>query len=375
MSNTIIAGGGGSDFLTLRQVSAGGDQAAIGGALAEAARQTYGWRPAPADRRKELARRRWFQLNWPQHHERMRGAATALGLDFDAADYYVDGLSPVPGGSACSATHVPPNQTEEGRGLLARNYDFFTTSQSELFAMMTGAPVPPSAEPPMASRPTLVHSRPVDGPATLVLTMDTLDGCMDGINEHGLAVVLLIADAENATAPVDEGPQVGVNSVQLPRFLLDTCRTAEEARAALLHAKQYDMGTPLHYLVADASGDAFVWERGPGGNEHITDGDGALCVTNHLLHRHPGAENLPEDNVETLFTFQRYQQLAKSTGTTMSADSLRAALADIGFDASSPTDYPVRTLWRTVFDLGAGTMSAKFYLADGRYTEELVFSV
>ncbi|MGO1056361.1 C45 family autoproteolytic acyltransferase/hydolase [Crossiella sp. CA198] len=374
MAQQIVAGGGAADFPTVRLVSAEGDQQAIGRTLAEAARETYGWRPIPADRRKARARRRWFERNWPQHHERMRGAAAALGLDFTADEFYVDSLFPLPAGSACSATYLPPGLTEEGRGLLGRNYDFFTTSQSELFALMTGAQPPATAEVPMASRPTLVHSRPTDGPATLVLTMDTLDGCMDGINEHGLAVVLLIADAENASPPVDEGPQVGVSSVQLPRFLLDTCRNAEEARAALLDAKQYDMGTPLHYLVADAGGDSFVWER-VSGNEHITDGDGALCVTNHLLHRHPDATNLPADNAETLLTYQRYQQLAKSTDATMSADSLRAALAEIGFDADSPTDYPVRTLWRTVFDLGARTMSTRFYLDDLRQSAELSYSV
>ncbi|GAA2823983.1 C45 family peptidase [Crossiella cryophila] len=375
MGQQIVAGGGAADFATVRLLSAEGDQHAIGRTLAEAARQTYGWRPIPADRRKARARRRWFERNWPQHHERMRGAASLLGLDFTADEYYVDCLYPLPAGSACSASTVPPGLTEEGRGLLGRNYDFFTTTRNELFAMMTGAPPPAERGEPWAGRPTIVHSRPTDGPATLVLTMDTLDGCMDGINEHGLAVVLLIADAENTNPPTDETPQVGLASVQLPRFLLDTCASAEQARAALLDVKQYDQGSPLHYLIADASGDSFVWERGPGGDEHITDGQGALCVTNHLLHRHPDAANLPPDNPETMLSYQRYQRLAKSTGATMSGPALREALDEIGFDADSPTDYPVRTLWRTVFDLGARTMSTRFYLDDQRQSAELTYSV
>lgn len=375
MGQSIVAGGGERDFVTLRQVNVQGDQVTIGRGLAEAAQTAHGWRPQPADRRRARARRRWFERNWPQHHDRMRGTAEFLGLDFEADEYFVDGLSVLPEWAACSATAVPPGQTEEGRALLARNYDFFTVGKRELYGMMSGNPVPGNGEPPMASRPTLIHSRPDNGPATLVLTMDELDGCMDGLNEHGLGVVLLFADAETASAPdMHAGPQVGLSSVQLPRFVLDTCATAAEAREALLEVKQYDLGTPLHYLIADASGDAFVWERGAGGDEHITDAEGALCVTNHLLHRHHRAATLPEDTPDTMLTFQRYQHMAKRTQGTMSAPALKSALDEIGFNTLA-TEYPIRTIWRSVLDLGNRTLSAQFRLAEDRRTEELQFAV
>ena len=32
---------------------------------------------------------------------------------------------------------------------------------------------------------------------------------MEGVNEHGLAVMLLLADVESAGAPIEAGPQVG----------------------------------------------------------------------------------------------------------------------------------------------------------------------
>jgi hypothetical protein len=70
-------------------------------------------------------------------------------------------------------------------------------------------------------------------------------------------VALVIADAESAGASAVAGPQVGLSSTQLPRFVLDTCATAAAAAEALLDAKQHDLGLPLHYLVADPSGDAF----------------------------------------------------------------------------------------------------------------------
>jgi hypothetical protein len=233
----------------------------------------------------------------------------------------------------------------------------------------------------MASRPYVITSRPDDGPATTVLTMDTLDGCTEGVNEHGLAVALLLADVESVGVPVEAGPQVGLNPMQLPRFVLDTCATAEDARRALLHAKQYDLGAPLHYLIADATGDAFVWERGHGGVEHVVDaGDGPLCVTNHPLHRHPDPGDLPPDTDETMRTYERATALTKRTrGVEMSADDLRDAVDSVGFDAAAAGAMPLRTLWRTVLDVTDRTISTRFYLgddADGRprYSQEAVFA-
>jgi hypothetical protein len=379
---TKIVAGGSTDFMTVQHVTASGSQADIGRALALEAQRTYGWTPEPADPVKARARRAWFARHWPQHLARMRGAAEALGLDPDTDEVYLDGAGGIPLGSACSASFYPPAATVDGRGVLGRNYDFFTTSANELFAMLAGQDAPPNGEMPMSARPYVITSLPSDGPATTVLTMNELDGCMEGINEHGLAVVLNLADVENTSAPVDSGPQVGVSSGQLPRFLLDTCRTAEEAKTALLDAKQYDFGVALHYLVADPSGAAFVWERGPGGDEHVVETDGgALCMTNHPLRRHVDPAALPDDTPETMLTYRRYRTLSeRSAGGGLSAARMREALDAVRIDARSDTPYPVRTLWRTVLDLGRRTMATHFYLGGApddapRYSPELEFPI
>jgi hypothetical protein len=377
---TEIVAGGSADFMTVRHVVASAGQADIGHALAVEAQRTYGWTPAPADPVKARARRAWFARHWPQHLARMRGAAQALGLDPDTDEVYLDGAGGIPLGSACSASYYPPAVTADGGGVLGRNYDFFTTSATELFAMLAGSEAAPGDEMPLSARPYVITSVPADWWATTVLTMNELDGCMEGINEHGLAVALLLADAENGGAPIDAGPQVGLGSAQLLRFLLDTCANAAEAVEALYAAKQYDLGAPLHYLVADAGGDAFVWERGPGGDEHVVRAvDGALCVTNHLLHRNRAS--LPEDTVETMLTYQRYRTIAdRSAGTGLSAARMREALDAVRVDAATDTPYPVRTLWRTVFDLDRRTMATHFYLGDApdgapRYSPELEFPI
>jgi hypothetical protein len=379
---TEIIAGESADFMTVSHVVASGSQVEIGRALAEQARRVYDWTPAPADPVKARARRAWFARHWPQHLARMRGAADVLGVDLEADEVHLDGLTGLPGGSACSASYYPPAATADGRAVLGRNYDFFTTSATALFALMSGTPVPAGDEPAMSARPHVLTSVPDDGPATTLITMNELDSCMEGINEHGLAVALLIADAESVSEPVDAGPQVGLASGQLPRFLLDTCASAAEALDALLGAKQYDLGAPLHYLVADASGDAFVWERGPGGDEHAVRSDaGALCVTNHPVYRHSDPADLPADNVETLLTYQRYRTLsARSAGAGLSGERMREALDAVRCDASTEVPYPIRTLWRTVFDLDRTTMSTHFYLGDApdgapRYSPELEFAV
>lgn len=370
--------GGPDDFLTVHHLRLSGNQAEIGRALAEEARRRYAWAPSPIDPTLGKARHRWFERNWPQHLARARGAADLAGVELADGDRIVDALSgEVQGG--CSASWSPPATTAERHGLIGRNYDFFTIGKHQLFAQLAGEEGP-AVERPMASRPSVVTVLPDDGIANTFITMDELDSAMEGVNEYGVGVALLIADAENTGAPEEDGPQVGIASGQLPRFVLDTCRSAQEAREALLDAKHYDLGIPLHYLIADSSGDAFVWERSPGGAEHVTDaGDGPMCVTNHLLHRHPDPGNLPEDNAETMATYERAATLTKRIeGATMSGAAVREALREVSFDDVRAGKYPIRTVWSSVLDVTAKTVSTRFYLGDTedgerRYSDEVTF--
>ncbi|GAA5001214.1 C45 family peptidase [Actinopolymorpha pittospori] len=371
--------GGPDAFMTVDHLSVHGSQAEIGRTLAQEAMDRYGWRPTPADPVMSRARRAWFERNWPQHHARMTGAAEAAGVDPRNDAVHLDGLTGVPDGSACSATWSAPSATAEGHALVGRNYDFFTVGWQQLFALLAGEDSP-AQEPPAASRPYVINSRPDDGFATTLITMNDLDGCMEGINEHGLAVMLLLADVESAGAPVDAGPQVGLSSLQLPRFVLDTCTDVEQAKQALLGAKQYDLGVPLHYLIADRNGRAFVWEHSRGGVDHVIEADGeALCVTNHMLHPPTDPANPPRDNAETMLTYQRHEHLREQAKAgPMSATRLREALDDVRFDARQAGALPMRTLWRTVFDLDELTMATHFYLGDAPdgglvYSPELTF--
>ena len=102
-----------------------------------------------------------------------------------------------------------------------------------------------------------------------------------------LTVVLLADDETSGLRPTGGAQQAGVDELQLGRLVLDRCATVDEAKAVLYETKQYDRMVPCHYLIADANGDAFVWERDTHNIEHVVDaGTGVFCVTNYLLHRY-----------------------------------------------------------------------------------------
>ena len=166
-----------------------------------------------------------------------------------------------------------------GHPTLSRNYDFPTGTLTEIL----GGEAQPG-ELPMTARPYVVETRPTDGgPACLFLcAYELLGGCIDGVNEEGL-VVALLADDETTDRDPTLAPAVGLNEIQLLRYVLETCAGTAEAREALLAAKQHYMFLPCHFLVADASGDSFVWER-TANAEHLVEGRGDVQVaTNHLL--------------------------------------------------------------------------------------------
>lgn len=359
MTTITQVAGSAHDFQLVRHLTIAGSQFDLGRALAEEARERLGWAPQPTDPALNRARLTWFERNWPQHRARIDGIADVFGAD--PQEMTLDILYGVPMG--CSALWVPPSAAGDGHGRIGRNYDFFTMTTSEI---MGGEPLP--GELPMAARPYVITSRPDDGLASTVITMSDLDGCMDGVNEAGLAVALLIADVENVEPPQETGPQVGVNSLQLPRFLLDTCESVAQAKRALLGAEQYDHGMPLHYIVADAHGDAFVWESG----RVFEVGDAPLCVTNHLLGSHPDPMDLPQDTEMTMDTYGRLRSLyERSKGATMSADDIRNALKAV----AAGQDKHWRTTWSTLFDTRDRTLSTRFYLGDkAGYSEELLFT-
>ena len=160
----------------------------------------------------------------------------------------------------------------------------------------------------------------------------------------------------------------------MPRFLLDRCRTAAQAREALHEAKHYTRYSSCHFLVADAQGDAFVWEREGDNVEHIIDAEAApLIITNHLLSRDAATAK-----GETGGTHVRHQLLSQQLAHgDVNATRLHAALDSVRaetMDASGSSTPAAVTLWRTEYDLAKSMMTVRFLLGTedgGRYSTPL----
>jgi hypothetical protein len=154
---------------------------------------------------------------------------------------------------------------------------------------------------------------------------------------------------------------VGLNEIQLLRFVLETCATTEEARDALLSAKQHWMFLACHYLVADVSGDSFVWER-TANREHVVKGGGAVqVVTNHPLHGRTLGDLPAEDGPSATYARARRLTAAVAGGTDLTPEEIKVAHACVHReDPASPS----RTLWHGLYDAVDRSLEVSFYLGD-----------
>ncbi|HEX3147801.1 MAG TPA: C45 family peptidase [Gemmataceae bacterium] len=363
----IIAGGP-KDFLEVRHLVVSGTNEEIGRALATLAKERHGVTPeASSDRLRNRAQRRYFEKNYPILHDRMRGVAAACGkrLNDDAWNVsslpYLLGLPP-----GCSVVYYPPEVTADGKGVVSRNYDFGTGTLLDAR--------PKAGELPVNSRPYLIELHPDRGHASLALcAFDLLSGVLDGINSEGLTVTMLSDDELQPKYPNDPALDggVGLDECQVLRFLLDTCANVEEAKEALLLAKQYYSFVPNHYLIADRHGKSFVWEYSHAHNrEYIVEHPGKpLISTNFRLHQHLDGMSPPSAK-QAKGVCARYcalaEQIAAEPGK-LTLDFIKKThrAADITIPAAVfGGKPPIRTLWHALYFPEQRKMRVSFYLGD-----------
>ncbi|CAM4165052.1 C45 family autoproteolytic acyltransferase/hydolase [Lacicoccus alkaliphilus] len=167
------------------------------------------------------------------------------------------------------------------------------------------------------------------GPASRVT------GRMDGMNEHGLVAGY---NFMNRKTPFD-----GFTCFIISRFILETCRTAEEARVLLANIPHRG---GFSYIVQDKGNDSFIAETSP---RNVVFRDSAIC-TNHY-------EEMPGEN-------RRYMK-----------DSLERQ--DILTDITSPTKESLKTLFTDEekglyvdnYKSWSGTIHTSYYDKDDLTTE------
>jgi hypothetical protein len=360
-----VVAGGPKDFLEVRHLVLQGTNEEIGQALATIASKRFKVGPTPSsDPFRTRVQRRYLEKNYPILLDRMRGVAAAYGHKIDDDAWNFAWLDTGQLRAGCSVVYYPPAMTSTGGGIVSRNYDFTTGT-------FRGAQ-PPVGELPCTARPCVVEMYPDRGYASLALySYDLLSGVLDGVNSQGLTVALLADDElmnKYRMEPAGDSG-VGLGVLQVLRFLLDTCASVEQAKEALLLTKQYYEIVPVHYLIADRHGHAFVWEYSQAHNrEYFVENPGkALVTTNFSLHRYlegthpPSAEKVKEVCPRYCALLEKIAaQPGKLTPEIIKEAHKPVDATRAGF-AGRP---PHRTLWHALYFPEQRKVQISFYLRD-----------
>ena len=362
----IIAGGPDA-ALEVRHLVLEGSNEEIGRALAEIAKERYGVALRPRAPLEVRAQRDFLGRNDPILLERMRGVAAAFGksVDDDGWDFTQLGFTELRAG--CSIAHLPPSATADGKSVVSRDYDFTTGALSFGF-------LPPGMLHPTA-RPYLVELHPDEGYASIAMVAyDLLSGVLDGMNSEGLTVTMAMDDtlfSHGKTEPTI-APAVGLGELQTSRLLLDTCATVEDAKRTLMATKQYYQYVPVHYLIADRHGDAFVWEYSESHNkEYVIDGaNEPLVMTNFTMHTQLEGGKAPSAE-KARATCKRYAYLREKLATgDLDDDAIRGFHQNVDAQmsqAADPSRPPERTFWHAFYHPEDRLVRLSFYLGEEPY--------
>ena len=361
-----VVAGGPDDFMEVRHIVLRGSNFAIGRKLAELAYSKHRAGPLPyPDREANAAQLSYFEEKYPVYVERMRGVAALMGKDLHDSAWNFSTLLYGVSLTGCSAVFYPAATMEDSLAVLSRNFDFTTGTFS--------GRKPEEGGQPACARPYIIEMYPDGGyPSLYTCTFDLLSGVMDGINSEGLTVAILSDNdviVECGTKPF-AGFRPGFNESQVLRYLLDTCANTDEAKAALRGAALYYNTAPYHYIVADRTGDAFIWENSPDTDQgHAIDGDGSpLVTTNFLLHRYPNPDSLPEED-HPLGWFNRYREIKRRIaehGGRFDTAFVRETNACVSMVyAPAPEEaVPTRTLWHALYYPEGKLARLDFYLGE-----------
>lgn len=365
----VIAGGP-DKSLEVRHLVLRGTNEQIGRALTEIAKERYGVKlERTNDPDRVRAMRKFLERNYPILLDRMRGVAAAFGKSVDDDQYDFAALSFTELKAGCSIAHLPPASTTNGKSVVSRDYDFTTGDLS--YGFLRPGMLHPTA------RPYLLELHPDKGYASIAMyAYDFLSGVIDGMNSEGLTVTMAM-DAEILKKEIEptREPAVGLGELQTMRMLLDTCANVEEAKEALMATKQYYQYVPVHYLIADRHGNAFVWEYSQSHNkEYILENPGqVLVMTNFTIHDHLENGKVPSPAAARPVC-KRYAYLAEKLATGKFDDkTIREFHQTCDAQAShevDPSQPPERTFWHAFYYPEDRRVRVSYYLGDEPYPGE-----
>jgi predicted choloylglycine hydrolase len=353
-SHTVA--GGADDFLQVQHYRLRGSNREIGREIAKIAKSLGVEIPSPPDHLRTKLRYRYILQSYPQLYERMTGVGAEYGIDLANYSRDLSVLDYSPSQPHCSVVFYPATRTANAHPILSRNLDMPADR------VVNGRHV--------YARPFVLEVYPDSGyPSLYVCSSELLGGAVEGVNSEGLAVAVLGDESSNyGCHPGEPSTEVGLDELQIARYLLDRCKNVEEAKESFLGIKQYYRHFPLHYIVADRSGKSVVLEFSRHRNQaRIAETDGIQCLTNHQIT----AADLSEAPTESV---ERLEILKKGiigpqvfTNGEIKEISSRVSPWMPNYRPRWPSS---RTLWHSLYDLEARTVEIKFYLGEREDPED-----
>lgn len=372
------------DYTRPRHIVVEGSHEEIGYDLGMLARETYGTKLGMyKDHVYAAARRDYLEHNWPEMLAQAEGVLRAYGLPeddavFDGTALPFDFYDMAKGGrldfNTCSAVVLPHEKTDTGATYVSRNFDLMAMV---LWSELQGK-APPAGAYRCWERGVVIQKRPDTGHhSILVGGQELLSPYIDAINDKGLYISLFhdpSAVGDEGGAP-SGGEISGVSMTQLVGLLMDRCATVAEAKRTILANRIMQTVMTAHAIIADASGDATIFEI-DGGSEAYVFVDRAanepLFITNHPCHTYPTPETYPdlemsaEHNTfvrQILFrrTFEGLSAPLQRADATTLTDAVHCAFADDHKAEAAPKE---RTLINTNADLSKPEINVRWYLGD-----------
>lgn len=226
---------------------------------------------------------------------------------------------------------------EEGDAILGRNFDWYNRPALMLLAD------PPDGYASVSMVDISYFGFGTEEPTWLNRT--ALLGApylpFDGMNEAGLAVGMMAVSYAKAS---DDPDKVTIGSLHAIRLILDYAADVDEA-ISLLRGYNIDFsgGPPLHYLVADSSGNSAIVEFLEGEMMVIRSEKPWQVSTNFIV-----SEERPEGASSPCGRYNAaYEALEQANGNT----SPEEAMAILENTSQSGTSH---TMWSIVYDMTSG---------------------
>lgn len=175
----------------------------------------------------------------------------------------------------------------------------------------------------------------------------------DGLNDQGLAVGMMAVDGQ---APQDPH-KATISSLEAIRLVLDYARDVDEALALLeRYNVSFGQGPPVHYLIADAMGDAVVVEYVRGELRVIRNEQPWHVATNFLL-----SEIDPQDGESPCRRYNAAWRVLEQSRGCLEAGRAMGILEDVSQVGDSGTR------WSVVYDMDSGDV----HVSMGRCYDEI----